>query len=70
MHFVLFLGIFGLPVVACVGMLIARALDSFLPEAPPARGRTVADRADETESRVNDLVDRFISAPVEQTPQP
>jgi len=70
MHYVLFVGIFGLPVVVCVGMLVARVLDTFASDDPPEPGRIGNSRLGEIESRVSDLADTFITAPVEQNPKP
>jgi hypothetical protein len=68
MHYVLFVGIFGLPVVACVGMLVTRVLDTFASETPPEPDPIGAGGVDEMESRVTALVDTFAAAPVEQHP--
>jgi len=68
MHYVLFAGIFGLPVVACVGMLVARVLDTFGPDEPPKSGPTGKSDLCEIESCENDLADTFFNAPVKETP--
>jgi hypothetical protein len=39
MHYLLFFGIFGLPVVVCVGMIITRLLDNVATEKRFAPGR-------------------------------
>lgn len=69
MHYILFVGIFGLPVVAGVGMLVARVLDTFAPEKSPVPGCLPQDDLDDTESHVRDLVETFFTTPVEQTPK-
>jgi hypothetical protein len=66
MHYVLFVGIFGLPVLACVGMLVTRVLDTFAPETPLEPDRVVTSGVDEMESGRTDLADTFITAPVEE----
>ncbi len=69
MHYIFFLGIFGMPVVIGVGMLVAKVWDAFTPEDSPVRGSLPADELHDTESHVNALVDTFFSAPVEQNPK-
>jgi hypothetical protein len=64
MHYALFLGIFGLPVVAGVAMVIARAFSAFAPEDPRGPGGRSPDDLHGTESHVNDLVETFFAAPV------
>jgi hypothetical protein len=66
MHYVIFLGIFGLPFVAGVGMIAARVLDAFAPEEPPKPGRVPQDDLQATESHVSELVDTFFAPPIEQ----
>ncbi len=69
MHYVLFLGIFGLPVVAAVGMVVARVLNAFAPEEPQGPGCTPEDDLHGTESHMGALVDRFFATPREQNPK-
>ena len=69
MHYLLFFGIFGLPVVVCVGMFITRLLDNVSTEKRFASGRTGASGLRESEFRMSDLADTFIPAPVEQDPK-
>ncbi len=69
MHYVIFLGIFGLPFVAGVGMIAAKVLDAFSPEDPPLPGRIPKDDPQDTESHVSDLVDAFFAARPEQNPR-
>jgi hypothetical protein len=66
MQYILFVGIFGLPIVACVGILAARVLDAFAPDEPPAPGLLSTNHFHEIGSRENELADTFFSAPVEQ----
>jgi hypothetical protein len=68
MHYIFFLGIFGMPVVLGVGMLVAKVWDAFAPEDWPARGNLPADELHDMESHVNALVDTFFSPPVDQNP--
>ena len=69
MHYLLFFGIFGLPVVVCVGMFITRLLDNVSTEKRSASGHTGASGLRESEFRMSDLGDTFIPAPVEQDPK-
>jgi hypothetical protein len=69
MHYVLFVGIFGLPVVAGVGILVARVLDAFASEEPPGPDCIPESDPHDTESHVSDLVDTFFTAPVLQNPK-
>jgi hypothetical protein len=66
MQYVLFVGIFGLPILVCVGMLATRVLDRFAPDDPPAPERFGAIPPDDPGSRERELADTFFSAPVEQ----
>jgi len=66
MHYILFVGIFGLPVVVCAGMLVARVLDTFAPDRSPEPDRIGNSPLPEIDFRVSDLADTFITAPVEQ----
>ena len=61
MHYVLFAGIFGLPVVACVGMLVAKVLDTFGPEEAPKAGPIGKSHPCEMESCGTDLADTFFN---------
>ena len=70
MHYVLFVGIFGLPIVVGVGMLVSRVLDTFASDDPPASDRIGNSRPREIESHVSDLADAFFTAPAEQNPKP
>lgn len=65
MHYVLLLGILGLPDVAGVGMLVARVLDIFAPDELPMTGCIPKDDLHGTESHMSELVDTFFTAPVE-----
>jgi hypothetical protein len=69
MHYVLFVGIFGLPVVVCAGMLVARVLDTFAADEPPEPDRIGNSRLGEIESRVSDLADTSNTAPHRTEPQ-
>ena len=66
MHYTLFLGIFGLPVVAAVGMVVARVLNVFAPAEPRVPGCVPKDDLQCMEAHVRDLVDAFFAAPLEQ----
>lgn len=68
MQYVLFLGIFGLPIAVCVGLLATRILDAFASDELPARGPLDASQLDETESRERELVETFFSSPAGQAP--
>lgn len=65
MHYVLFVGIFGLPVVVGVGMLAATVLDRFAPEEPPASGIRDTSHLPDAGSRERELADSFFAAAVE-----
>jgi hypothetical protein len=69
MHYILFLGIFGLPVVAGVGMLVARVWDTFAPEDAVLSGRIPEDDLYGTGSHASDLADAFFADPVDQNPK-
>jgi len=69
MHYVIFLGIFGLPFVAGVGMLAAGMLDAFAPEEPPLPSSIPKDDLQGMESHLSDLVDTFFASPLEQNPR-
>jgi hypothetical protein len=69
MHYVLFVGIFGLPVVAGVGILVARVLDTFATAKLPVPGRIPTSDLYDPESHVSELVDTFFTAPLEQNPK-
>ena len=68
MHYVLFGGIFGLPVAVCVGLLALKLRDTFVSDDLPAPDRTDTDRLPEIESREDALVDSFFHTPVKQSP--
>ncbi len=68
MQYVLFGGIFGLPVAVCVGLLALKVLDTFASDNLPAPDRNEKSRLHEIESRENDLVDSFFTAPVKKPP--
>jgi hypothetical protein len=68
MHYVLFGGIFGLPVAVCVSLLALKVLDTFASGDLPAPDRNDTDGLHEIESRDNALVESFFHAPVKQTP--
>ncbi len=69
MHYILFVGIFGIPIVACVGMLATKFMDTFTPERTPEPDHLDKSRLQAIESRVNDLVDTFVTTPVEPSPK-
>ena len=64
MHYLLFFGIFGLPVVVCAGMFITRLLDTAATDKLLASGH-IGPRATEGEFRMSDLADTFVPVPVE-----
>jgi hypothetical protein len=64
MHYVIFFGIFALPVVVCVGMLITRLLDTAASDKLLASGH-IGPSASESEFRMRDLADTFVPLPVE-----
>jgi hypothetical protein len=68
MHYVLFGGIFGLPVAVCVSLLALKVLDTFASEDLPAPDCNDKDSLHEIESREHALVDSFFNTSVEQTP--
>lgn len=68
MHYVIFLGIFGLPFVAAVGMVVTKVLTTFAPQEPPAPRGIPKDDLQGSDSHVSDLVDAFFAAPLEQNP--
>lgn len=68
MQYVLFVGIFGLPILVCVGMLAVKVMDRFAPDQSPAPGRPGTSPLDDVGARESELADTFFSAPVEQTP--
>lgn len=65
MHYVIFFGIFGLPVVVCVGMLITRLLDTAATDKLLASGHTGTSGSREGEFRMTDLADTFVPVPIE-----
>lgn len=69
MHYLIFFGIFGLPIVACAGMLITRLLDNAAAEKRVESGLAVTGGLRESEFRMSDLADTFISAPIEHDPK-
>jgi hypothetical protein len=66
MHYLIFFGIFGLPVVVCAGMFITRLLENVIPEKLAESGRVAKSGLRESEFRMSDLADTFIPAPIEQ----
>ena len=66
MHYLLFFGIFGLPVVVCVGMFITKLLDSVATDKLLEPGHTGTSGLRESEFRMSDLADTFIPAPLEK----
>jgi hypothetical protein len=64
MHYVIFFGIFGLPVVVCAGMFITRLLDTAATDKLLASGH-VGPSATDGEFRMSDLADTFVPVPVE-----
>jgi hypothetical protein len=69
MQYVLFGGIFCLPIVVCLGLLATRTLATFRREEAPAKGRIGDGRLHECDSRESELVESFFRTPVEQTPK-
>jgi hypothetical protein len=69
MHYLIFFGIFGLPVVACAGMLITRLLDNAAAEKRVGSGPAMTGGLQESEFRMSDLADTFVPAPVEHDPR-
>ena len=65
MHYVIFFGIFGLPVVVCAGMLITRLLDTAATDKLLASGHIGTHDSRESEFRMRDLADTFVPVPVE-----
>jgi hypothetical protein len=65
MHYVIFFGIFGLPVVVCAGMLITRLLDTAATDKLLASGHNSASGSRESEFRMRDLADTFVPVPIE-----
>jgi hypothetical protein len=63
MQYVLFGGIFGLPVAVCLGLLALKVLDTFASDDLPAPARNDAGRLHEIESREDALVDSFFHPP-------
>ena len=66
MQYVLFGGIFGLPIAVCLSIFIMRFLDTFQREEAPAKGRIAEGRLHEFDSRESELVESFFRAPVEK----
>jgi hypothetical protein len=69
MHYLIFFGIFGLPVVVCAGMFITRMLDNVATERQLASGRIGKSGPRESEFRMSDLADTFIPAPIDEDPK-
>lgn len=70
MHYVIFFGIFGLPVVVCVGMLVMRLLDTAATDRLLATSHVGAGGPQEGEFRMSDLADTFVPAPIEPDSKP
>jgi hypothetical protein len=68
MQYVLFGGIFGLPLLVCVSLVVLKVLDTFAPDNLPAPARIDKTRLQEIDSRESELVDSFFHAPAKQTP--
>ena len=66
MQYVLFGGIFGLPIVVCLSIFIMKVLDTFHREEAPAKGRIHDGRLHEFDSRESELVESFFHPPVEK----
>lgn len=64
MHYVIFFGIFGLPVVVGAGMLVTRLWDSTATDRHLASGR-IGPTVSESEFRMSDLADTFVPVAVE-----
>jgi hypothetical protein len=69
MHYVIVAGIFGLPFAVCAAVLVAKVLDRFASEESAAAPLPDKSHFHDSESRVNDLVDTFLAAPVEPHPK-
>jgi len=69
MEYVLFGGIFGLPVAVCVSLLALKVLDTITSDDLQAPDRNDKDGLHEIESRDNALVESFFQASVEHTPR-
>ena len=65
MQYVLFGGIFGLPLLVCVSLVVLKVLDTFAPDDLPAPVRIDHARLQEIESRESELVESFFR---KQTP--
>jgi len=70
MHYVIVAGIFGLPFVVCAAVLVAKALDAFVPEGRREPSPMDKVGSPEMASRVRDLADTFIPAPLESDSKP
>jgi hypothetical protein len=66
MQYVLFGGIFCLPIVVCLSLFLMKALDRFRREEAPATGRIHDGRLHEFDSRESDLVESFFHTPAEK----
>lgn len=66
MHYLIFFGIFGLPVVACAGMFITRLLDNAATDKLLASSRNGKGGPCETEFRMSDLADTFVPVPIDK----
>jgi hypothetical protein len=66
MHYLIFFGIFGLPVVACAGMFITRLLDNAATDKRLASGRNGPSGPRESEFRMSDLADTFVPVPIDK----
>ncbi len=70
MHYLIFFGIFGLPVVICAGMVIARLVDTVATDKQLASGPIEASRPCESEFHMSDLADTFVPIPIEKDSRP
>lgn len=66
MHYLIFFGIFGLPVVACAGMVITRLLDNAATDRLFASGRKGMGGPGDGEIRMSDLADTFVPVPIDK----
>jgi hypothetical protein len=65
MHYIIFLGIFCLPVIACAEIIATKVWDTFITEKSPTLGPTGASHSAEMDNRASDVIEGFIAAPLE-----
>lgn len=66
MHYLLFFGIFGLPVVVCAGMFVSRFLDNFSSGEARRSGVNGTSGLPESDAHVSTLVETFFAGHIEQ----